>query len=90
MRWYLARGPSLRDLEEMIAERGIRVDHFTIQHLGTISQIISSGCLKPAICWKCWADHRFRGILSGSGRRSVLFQDDGRLQQHGQTRALEP
>lgn len=30
MRWYLAYGLSLRDLEEMIAERGVRVDHSTI------------------------------------------------------------
>lgn len=30
VRWYLAYGLSLRDLEEMIAERGISVDHSTI------------------------------------------------------------
>lgn len=30
MRWYLAYNLSLRDLEEMMAERGIRVDHSTI------------------------------------------------------------
>ncbi|TCM23698.1 hypothetical protein EDF59_15512 [Novosphingobium sp. ST904] len=30
VRWYLSYGLSLRDLEEMIAERGIRVDHSTI------------------------------------------------------------
>lgn len=29
-RWYLAYNLSLRDLEEMMAERGIRVDHSTI------------------------------------------------------------
>jgi transposase-like protein len=29
-RWYLAYGLSLRDLEEMMAERGIRVDHATV------------------------------------------------------------
>ncbi|WP_145721776.1 IS6 family transposase [Mesorhizobium tianshanense] len=30
VRWYLAYNVSLRDLEEMIAERGIAVDHTTI------------------------------------------------------------
>jgi transposase-like protein len=30
VRWYLAYNLSLRDLEEMMAERGIRVDHSTI------------------------------------------------------------
>ncbi|WP_378941724.1 IS6 family transposase [Mesorhizobium sp. ANAO-SY3R2] len=30
VRWYLAYNFSLRDLEEMMAERGISVDHFTI------------------------------------------------------------
>ncbi len=30
MRWYLAYNLSLRDLEEMMVERGIRVDHSTI------------------------------------------------------------
>lgn len=30
VRWYLAYKLSLRDLEEMMAERGIRVDHSTI------------------------------------------------------------
>lgn len=29
-RWYLAYGLSLRDLREMMAERGISVDHSTI------------------------------------------------------------
>ena len=29
-RWYLAYGLSLRDLEEMMAERGISVDHATV------------------------------------------------------------
>lgn len=30
VRWYLAYGLSLRDLEEMMAERGINVDHSSI------------------------------------------------------------
>jgi transposase-like protein len=30
VRWYLAYNLSLRDLEEMMAERGVNVDHSTI------------------------------------------------------------
>jgi transposase-like protein len=30
VRWYLAYGPSLSDLKEMMAERGIGIDHTTI------------------------------------------------------------
>ena len=33
VRWYLAYSLSLRDLEEMMAERGIKVDHATIHDL---------------------------------------------------------
>jgi transposase-like protein len=32
VRWYLAYGLSLRNLEEMMAERGSTVDHATIHH----------------------------------------------------------
>ena len=31
-RWYLAYNFSLRDLEVMIAERGLSVDHSTVHH----------------------------------------------------------
>ncbi len=30
VRWYLAYGMSLRDLEEMMVERGVSVDHATV------------------------------------------------------------
>ncbi|MBB6413750.1 transposase-like protein [Mesorhizobium sangaii] len=30
VRWYLAYNLSLRDLEEMMAERGLKVDHSTV------------------------------------------------------------
>ena len=32
VRWYVAYPLSLRHLEEMMAERGVRVDHSTIHH----------------------------------------------------------
>jgi len=30
-RWYPAYNPSLRDLKEMMVERGIQVDHSTVR-----------------------------------------------------------
>jgi transposase-like protein len=30
VRWYLRYGPSYRDVEELLAERGIEVDHVTV------------------------------------------------------------
>ena len=30
VRWYLRYGPSYRDLEELLAERGVEVDHVTL------------------------------------------------------------
>ena len=33
VRWYLAYNLSLRNLEEIMAERGIRAGHFTIHRL---------------------------------------------------------
>jgi hypothetical protein len=32
VRWYLRYGLSYRDVEELLAERGVRVDHVTIYH----------------------------------------------------------
>jgi transposase-like protein len=34
VRWYLRYSLSYRDLEEMMAERGLAVDHVTIRTLG--------------------------------------------------------
>jgi hypothetical protein len=34
VRWYLRFGLSYRDVEELLAERGIKVDHVTIYRLG--------------------------------------------------------
>jgi IS6 family transposase len=33
VRWYLRYGLSYRDVEELLAERGIQVDHMTIYRL---------------------------------------------------------
>ena len=35
VRWYVAYPPSLRHLEEIMAERGITVDHTTVHRWAT-------------------------------------------------------
>src|SRR5829696_3386956 len=34
VRWYLRYGLSYRDVEELLAERGVEVDHVTVYRLG--------------------------------------------------------
>jgi len=41
VRWYLRFGLSYRDVEELLAERGIEVDHVTIY----------GGCCASRRCW---------------------------------------
>ena len=36
VRWYVAYSLSLRDLEEMMAERAIGVDHSTVHRVGFV------------------------------------------------------
>lgn len=43
VRWYLAYGLSLRNLEEMIAERSVSVDHSTIHRWS---------CVTRRCCWQ--------------------------------------
>jgi IS6 family transposase len=40
VRWYLRYSLSYRDLEEMMQERGLQVDHTTIMHFQKLSWII--------------------------------------------------
>jgi hypothetical protein len=46
VRWYLAYNLSLRDLEEMMAERGLTVDHST--SLGRSFLAATFGAFQPA------------------------------------------
>ena len=50
VRWYLAYSLSLRDLEEMMAERGIAVDHFW-------------GVCYPCL-WLAWASQHYTCCLA--------------------------
>lgn len=59
--WYLAYGLSLCDLKEMMAERGIGVDHSTIHRWVVRTDVCSFGqthCLLP----------NFPPATAGSGR----------------------
>jgi hypothetical protein len=44
VRWYLAYSLSLRDLKEMMAERGINVDHTTIHRWVVHFSPVAAGC----------------------------------------------
>ena len=56
VRWYLRYALSHRDLEELLAERGINVDHVTLfRWFGAV-----------ALC-----DHMMRGIVGGAGTLQI-------------------
>jgi transposase-like protein len=43
MRWYLRFGLSYRDVEELLAERGIEVDHVTIYRGTPVHAAVGGG-----------------------------------------------
>lgn len=47
VRWYLVYHLRLRDLEEMMAERGLKIDHCTV-HLGRSLLAATAGALQLA------------------------------------------
>ena len=57
VRWYLRYGLSYRDLEELLSERGIAVDHVTLYRWGATVHA---------------ADHRRGPAVSPRGRRPVV------------------
>ena len=60
VRWYLRYGLSYRDLEELLAERGIDVDHVTLDRW--VQRFTP-------------LDHRRRPAMSTRGRRSVVVDE---------------
>jgi IS6 family transposase len=51
VRWYLRYGLSYRDAEELLAERGIEVDHVTIYRwVQRFTPLLAEAAL-PACCW---------------------------------------
>jgi hypothetical protein len=45
VRWYLAYGLSLRNLEEMMAERGLNIDHSTV-HRASLGRPFFAGVVE--------------------------------------------
>jgi putative transposase len=65
VRWYLAYGLSLRNLEEMMAERGVFVDHATIhrwviRYSPKLLELFNAR--KRAVTGKCWGGRPPYGI----------------------------
>jgi transposase-like protein len=48
VRWYLRFGLSYRDVEELLAERGVEVDHVTVYRVGAAVHA-AAGRRRPAM-----------------------------------------
>jgi putative transposase len=65
VRWYLAYNLSLRNLEEMMAERGISVDHATVHRwvVRYSPELLERfNRRKRAVTGKCWGGRPPYGI----------------------------
>jgi transposase len=51
VRWYLRYGLSYRDVEELLAERGIEVDHVTVYRWGAALHATTSDSPPPSPSW---------------------------------------
>jgi transposase, IS6 family len=65
VRWYLRYSLSYRDLEEMMAERGLRVDHSTIarwvlRYAPELSKRIRRHLRRPGSSWR--VDETYVGV----------------------------
>lgn len=62
VRWYASYPLSLRNLEEMMAERGIQVDHATVHRWA----------LKCCRCWpRCFAGASVRWVAPGESMKRM-------------------
>ena len=59
VRWYLRYGLSYRDLEELLAERGIEVDHVTIYRW-----VQRFTPLLTRLPDEAWVDHQTSGVIT--------------------------
>ena len=81
VRWYLRYGLSYRDVEELLAERGITVDHVTIYRWVqrfTPEFIEAAGCCRHAPGDRWFADETYVKV---AGRWTYLYRA---IDQHGQ------
>ena len=68
VRWYLRFGLSFRDVEEFVAERGIEVDHVTVDRWGRRFTPLLVEAARPsrhAIGDRWWVDETYVKVLSG-------------------------
>jgi transposase-like protein len=83
VRWYLRFSLSYRDVEELLAERGIEVDHVTIYRwVLRFSRLLAEAarpCHRPVR-----ASHRRVRLLAARRRSSSPFLRAGYLCNHGQ------
>jgi len=61
-RWYVAYALSYRDIEELAAERGLKVDHSTINRWVVLcARSISSPKITPFVAYESFCDRTRRG-----------------------------
>ena len=81
VRWYLRYGLSYRDVEELLAERGVKVDHVTIYRWVQVFTLEFIEAARPArhVSGDRWfVDETYVKV---GGRRSYLYRA---IDQHGQ------
>ena len=81
VRWYLRYGLSYRDVEELLAERGVTVDHVTIYRWVqrfTPEFIEAARCCRHAPGDRWFADETYVKV---AGRWTYLYRA---IDQHGQ------
>ena len=69
VRWYLRYGLSYRDLEELLAERGIEVDHVTLYRWVQRFTPLLIDATRPVVTWP--------GIAGSSTRPTSRFPGSG-------------
>src|SRR5437764_384409 len=78
VRWYLRYGLSYRDLEELLAERGITVDHVTVYRWVRRFSGWTMGVFVPGDR-PVRSGHRWSGLRkTGSGGHPLLFHPRSR------------
>lgn len=82
VRWYLRYGLSYRDVEELLAERGVEVDHVTVLRGFSSSHRCSSTRRGPA--------GTLRVIAGSSPKRPGAFPPRARSQGHQRSITVNP
>lgn len=82
VRWYVAYNLSLRNLEEMMAERGISVDHATVQRwIVRFARI--AGAVQAVQASRHWQVARRRDICQGARALDVSLPGHRQPWRHG-------